>query len=958
MDRSESPHVTPRQHDEAPSNGAPSGETRASARTRAHAECRLPTREALERLQDQWAREGMSFPRERSVVDLFLDHVRSRPHAVAVSTSARELDYAQLNRLSNRVAHRLLRAGLQPEDIVALPLDRSCAYVVAALGVLKAGGAYLPIDPGVPDQRMLLMLSDSGARFAFIAPDQSSRLHGWEGQSFTLDDGADTLSEESHATVDVPSDPRRRAYVIYTSGSTGMPKGVEIEHHSLTHLVCVYQRWPGLTAHDRVPLIANVAFDASVADLWPCLCSGGTVLIPPRHLTTDLDGLIQWMAIEGATHAFMPVGLAEVMLTRPWPDWIALRLLAAGGDTLHVRPPAGLPFAVLNQYGPTENTVDSTWALVAPGDHSERPPIGRPIGNVKAYVLDENRQPVPHGVEGELYLGGEQVARGFINHPELTARQFLADPFDGRPGARMYRTGDWVKMRPDGQLDFIGRHDSQIQIGARRVELGEIEQALHGHPAVKQACCESLLAGGIATGVVAHVSTHEVQPPRLAETLREYLAERLPAYMVPAEFLFYERLPLTSRGKVDRAALRARAPEGPTHFEQSLPEGSRERNIARLWFELLPTASRARIDSTFDSLGGDSLQALKLMLGVEEITGRRIPLSTFLLDPTLPGLLRMVAGLQPNEDKRVIALRQGGDLPPIFCMYGIDGDIYHYLELAKALGDDQPVLGIRSLALTDIDKLPESMEEAGARALRWLRETHPHQPPALIGFSWGGILAFEVARQWIESEGTEPFVVMVGAPAPRRHADALHRLGHLVRWLPSWSMAKLRERRLSTLTGMGRRLMRFISKDPAEVQSEIPEADWASTPIARHFIALEDRYQPAVEKPFEVHLFRESRSKRRTFPHPLDSSFTEHLPDSGWSRWAGRPARVHWIDTDHESILRAPAVGELAGRLRKLLERHYGVQRKKQSERLVMADAHSWILLAWSWSSSFVVGSC
>ena len=388
----------------------------------------------LDRLLDEWSWTGMPFPRECSVVDFFRDQARRQPGALALSDGVRDLGFGTLDQLTNRMANRLLRAGLKPEDIVALPMERSCGYVIAALGVLKAGGSYLPMDVQTPDERLLLLLEDSGAKFAVTAPESVQRLDGWKGNGFGLDDDALALADESAEPPDVPSDPDRRAYVIYTSGSTGQPKGVEIEHHSLTNLVCVYQSWLGLTPGDRGTMMANVAFDASVIDLWPVLCAGGTVLVAPKGLGMDLDGLIQWLAAERVTHSFIPTALVEVLLTRPWPQDMALRFLCTGGDTLHVQPPPGLPFQVINAYGPTENTVISTWTVLAPGTDGEQPHIGRPLGNVKIYVLDEEGRPVAPGEEGEFQLGGEQVARGYLNRPELTSESFIPDRFAATPG--------------------------------------------------------------------------------------------------------------------------------------------------------------------------------------------------------------------------------------------------------------------------------------------------------------------------------------------------------------------------------------------------------------------------------------------------------------------------------------------------------------------------------------------
>jgi len=889
------------------------------------------TKAELDRMLEEWGRTGMSFPRERSVVDFFRDHAQRQPDALAVSDGVRQLDFATLDQLSNRLANRLLRDGLKTEDIVALPMERSCGYVIAALGVLKAGGAYLPIDVHTPDERLRLYLEDSGATFAVTAPEWLGRLAGWPGKRFGLDEEALALGDESAEPPDVPANPDRRAYIIYTSGSTGRPKGVEVEHHSLTNLICVYHAWLGLTPADRGTVFVNVAFDVSVVDLWPVLCAGGAILIAPKELEVDLEGLIRWLAAEKVTYSFIPTALIELLLTRSWPRDMALRFLCTGGDTLHVQPPPGLSFQVINAYGPAESTVISTWSLLAPGTDGKQPPIGRPLANVKIYILDEVGQPVPAGAEGELYIGGEQVARGYLNRPELTRERFLPDAFAATPGARMYRTGDWVRQRPDGELDFIGRRDRQVQIRGRRVELGEIEQVLHLHPSVCQASCEPVLDGKTVTGVVAHVVANQSQL-KLGDLLRAHLAAALPAYMVPKGFIFHERLPLTERGKVDRAALRAALPAKGTHFESSLPEDGPQRAIAQLWFELLPLAAQAEIHAGFHELGGDSLHAVNLLLGVEKISGRRIAVSDFMVDPTLPGLLRLVGKPEPEKNKQLVAFQSAGTRPPVFCLYGITGDVYHYLELAEALGPDQPVFGIRCDALDDLGQLPKSMEEAGERALRAIREQHPDGAPVLVGYSWSGLLAFEVAQQWLRAGGAAPLVVMISAVGVRGRTTLVERLGHFFRWLPAWLRLIMKQRRGHNPARMLRRFLRFAVKDPVENEPPVPNESWASTPIARHLIALKQPYRPAREKPFDVHLFREGHTVDRDYMHPLNPARTDDLPDVGWSRLAARPVQVYWLDTDHDGILHPPVVNQLAASLRPLLDEHYTAQ-SRRSER-------------------------
>ena len=389
---------------------------------------------ALHSLPSEGTQTQKSFPRHKSVVDFFHEQVQALPDSPALQEGQLVMSYGELDHLSDEVAGRLLSGGLRREEIVALLLNCSCQFVASALGVLKAGGSYLPLDVAAPPGRLQYQLSDSGVAHVITTSEHCGRLTDWSGRKYVLDDGASGPHSDGVDLPYVPADLTRRAYLIYTSGSTGRPNAVEIEHHSLTNLVCHYHDALGLTHRDRTTMLAHVTFDASVADLWPCLCCGGTVLIPPPALLLDVDGSIDWLTQEHVTFSFVPTAIAERMLHRPWPEKLSLQFLITGGDTLHGRPPGGLPFSVINSYGPTENTVDSTWTTVAPSPEGTRPSIGRPITNVSAYVLDDAGMPVAAGAEGELYLGGEQVARGYLNRPELTRQRFLSDPFAAKAG--------------------------------------------------------------------------------------------------------------------------------------------------------------------------------------------------------------------------------------------------------------------------------------------------------------------------------------------------------------------------------------------------------------------------------------------------------------------------------------------------------------------------------------------
>jgi amino acid adenylation domain-containing protein len=706
----------------------------------------------------------LSFPRDMSVVDFFGAQARARPEALAVEESNRLLTYRELDLQSNRVANELRRYGLPLEHPVTILLNLSCEYVAAILGVLKAGGSYLPIAVDVPKLRLQFLMEDAGSRFVLTDGAGMERFSDSSALSLDIAQIISASSKGADQDAAVPPDPSRRAYITYTSGSTGQPKGVEIEHHSWTNLVSHYREELGVSAQDRSSVMSYVSFDASVAEIWPTLSAGGCLLIPPPNLILNPDGFIAWLAAEEVTLTLVPTCLAEILFTRPWPKEIKLRWFITGGDQLRVRPPAGLPFPVLNAYGPTENTVISTFSLVeAQNGQTQLPPIGRPLRNVQAHVLDENLSPVPVGVPGDLHLGGEQVARGYLGRPELTAERFVADPFTDKPGRRLYRTGDWVRWLPDGQLDFLGRRDDQIQIRGIRVELGEIDAALCSYEGVRQACCVPLLNDGMPMGITAHIVPAN-NHPGLLDGLRLYLQERLPSKVTPSEYVVHAELPLTPWGKLDRKALKAARPAEAIAMRA---EEDLEKALLRLWRAMLPNASSAGANETFRALGGDSLLMIKLMLGVEEITGQRIEGSTFLQQPTFEGLCQMVRRRRSNDKfEPVIALRGEGSRAPMFCMYGLSGDINLHRDFAEAIGNDQPLWGVRSPALANLERLPASIEDAAKEVRHWIRRIQPQGVPALIGYSWGGLLAFEVSRQLMQAEGVSCFTALIGTEPP------------------------------------------------------------------------------------------------------------------------------------------------------------------------------------------------
>jgi amino acid adenylation domain-containing protein len=539
------------------------------------------------------------------------------PDARALSMGSAWLTYAELDRRADRLAGHLASLGVGPEVAVGVCLERSFDYVVAVLAVWKAGGAYVPVDLEWPEERRKFVLEDARAKVAI-------------GRGLTVDlqrDAAKILGATAPAACEIKRE--NLAYIIYTSGSTGRPKGVEVTHGNLLNLVFWHRRAFGVTASDRGSHVAGLAFDAAVWELWPYLSAGASVSMADENTRRSPELLREWLAAEGVTISFVPTALVEPMLQAQWSSKMALRYLLTGADTLHRYPAAGLPFELVNNYGPTECTVVATSGIVKPAASSQKPAIGTAIANTQIYLLNENREPVAQGETGEIYIGGSSVARGYWNQPELTAERFLANPFVAagpffKGGGRMYRTGDLGSLLPDGQIAFHGRVDNQEKIRGNRIEPDEIVSVLARHPKVASA---AVVARGVncTKQLVAYVVSVAGQAPRSSE-LRQALSRELPEYMIPSVFVRLGALPLTANGKLDRAALpEPGADNALDTTPYRAPESPIEIQIAAILGELLHV-DRVGLDDNFFLLGGHSLLGTQLVLRAREKFGVTITL--------------------------------------------------------------------------------------------------------------------------------------------------------------------------------------------------------------------------------------------------------------------------------------------------------------------------------------------
>ena len=587
----------------------------------------------------EWNDTETDFPRDKCVHELFETQVERTPNAVALVYTKGEVSYRELDNQALRVARHLRSLGVGPDVPVGICVQRSTDMVVGLLGILKAGGAYVPLDPAYPKERLEFMLEDSEApvlltqkaleaRFQFQIP--NCRVVCFESIRHTTG----KRRHESAPRAKVSAD--NLAYVIYTSGSTGKPKGVELSHRGLVNLLTWHQRAYRVRPQDRATQLAGFSFDASVWELWPYLTAGASIHIVDDETRASAPSLVKWLSARKITISFVPTPVAEETLAVPWPSDTALRVLLTGGDKLHRRPGAKLPFGLINHYGPTENTVVATCAPVAPAHDitNGAPPIGRPIANVQAYVLDRLLRPVPVGVPGELYIGGESLARGYRNNPVLTSGEFIPHPLSKRPGARLYKTGDLVRWQTDGNLEFLGRIDQQVKIRGYRIEPGEIESLLNQHPAVRESLVLARESGRGQKQLAAYLIANQRPAPAIKE-LTDFLRPKLPDYMVPSAFAFLDAWPLTPNGKVDRNALPAPDQLGLKSSEEfAAPRNLIEETVAKVWSEMLGRA-RLGIHDNFFECGGHSLLAAQAVSRLRESFNIHLSIRSLFEKPTV-----------------------------------------------------------------------------------------------------------------------------------------------------------------------------------------------------------------------------------------------------------------------------------------------------------------------------------
>ncbi len=762
-----------------------------------------------------WNETEISLPEKPFVHQRFEIRAKQMPNALAVLHGEEKITYGELNSRANRLARTLQQKGVKQDVPVGIFMKRSVHMITAVLGILKAGGAYLPLDPQYPADRIALMLKDSGVQTVLTQQILVPELEPFNIQMLAMENVSEISKNESSENLDYDTRPGDLAYVIYTSGSTGTPKGVMVMHGGVAnHAMAVAERF-GISPDDRVAQFFSISFDGAVEELFMTLIQGASLVLLPFAPLPSMEVFMEWVKTSGITVLDLPSAFWH-----EWMHWLAdanvpvprgLRVVIVGGEqasesafAIWVKHTNG-QVRWFNTYGPTETTVISTLLEANPG-HCKKTgsclSIGRPIANTRIYVVDAHLQPVPVGIPGEMLIGGAGVARGYLHRPELTLQKFIPDPFE--KGRTVYRTGDRVRYRHDGQIDFLGRLDGQVKIRGFRIEPGEVEALLAKHPAVGQGAVTVQTNPQKDKFLVGYVVLRSGMAWESSDILN-FLKQHLPPYLVPVILVQLNSLPRFPNGKVDRASLPY--PKLTTIAKKDAQMcclTSFEKDMESIWEEILGISSIGIHDNFFE-LGGHSLLAVRLCSELEKRLGKRVPVQNLFQAPTISKLCKTLSESRTQKNfHSLVEIQAGGHKPPLFLIHVLGSGLHFWKPMLPYLDKDQPIYGLSVHFSNEQSSVNNRVEDLAAHYINEMRMVQPCGPYLLAGVSFGGMVAYEMARQLLKIGERPVFLALLDTPAP----DAIQFASTGNRASIHWQMFK--KQGLSyVLTKLGWRIKRF-----------------------------------------------------------------------------------------------------------------------------------------------------
>ncbi len=841
----------------------------------------------------EWNATEADYPQEQCVHEMFAAQVAKTPDAIAAVFGHERITYHALDRRANQLAHHLRAYGVGPDTFVGIGMERSLEMLVGLLAVLKAGGAYVPLDPAYPRERLAFMLDDARVRVLLTEQHLAPKLPASGAEVICLDRDRDEIARHPTDAPPPGATPESLAYLIYTSGSTGTPKGVMIPHRALTNFLWAMRAQLGVTDHDVVMAATSLSFDIAGLELYLPLIVGARVVIVPRDVAKHGRRFAALVAASRATVMQATPTTWRMLLDAGWQGSRNLHILC-GGEALPQSLAARLLGAgnrLTNLYGPTETTI---WSTLHEVRHAETPiPLGRPIANTRVYILDRNRRPVPVGVPGELYIGGDSVAYGYLGRPELTAQRFITDPFVTDPAARMYATGDLVRYLADSTLDFLGRIDNQAKVRGFRIEMGEIETLLERHEGVRQAV---VMARGDIPGtesLAAYIIPAREPAPTVGD-LRQALATQLPDYMVPSAFVLLDAMPMTPNGKVDRRALPAPGSvQGERERSFVPPTTMLQLQLAQIWEEILNVRPVGITDDFFE-LGGTSLLAARLVDRITDVCEQSLPMASLFSGATIRHLeqalqMRWVEGTHSP----IVRVQEGDAKQPFFFLHGDleDGGLYS-VKLARSLDPERPFYVINPFG-TNGEHVAHTLEAVATDHLAVLKAAQPEGPYLLGGFCAGAWVAYEMSHQLRAQGHTVDALIMIepGVTFVRTRIARflINRLGDLLRLDTEARMRIF----LLIRNDVKHRFLTFLRTGRAEMIASIKEL---LRPDARPA-------QPAPTPPSD-----DAATARAKKTEELLGRYSWATAGYKPQRYSGRVA-LFWATEEHPKPMRDPSMG-------------------------------------------------
>ncbi|MEX0326694.1 MAG: amino acid adenylation domain-containing protein [Puniceicoccaceae bacterium] len=885
-------------------------------------EVNLLCEEEREEILKEWSNVGPPpAPIKDTAHSIFEQQVSVSKHAPALVEDSRTITYEQLDHHANLLATRLLESGVESGQMVGIYLDRSIEFIVSLLAVMKVGGIYVPLATDYPESRLRFMVKDAGIQMV-LAKDSLPEWMQEDGIQHL--DPANVRSDPLAGTEfkSMPGGGDSPAYLMYTSGSTGNPKGVLIPHRGIIRLV-KEQAYAEFGQERRFLFHSSPSFDASTFEIWGPLLNGGTCVVSDkRH--PSLHDLKETICRHHVSTIFLTTGLFNLLVDTLPEALETVDHVLTGGEALSPSHAQKVlekfpGIRLTNCYGPTECTTFAlTHDITAEDQSIDSAPLGMPIGNTEAYILDRSGHPVPAGVPGELCLGGQGLALEYHNNAETTSEKFVDHPFSEDPDLRLYRTGDLCRYRETGFLEFIGRVDRQVKIRGFRVEMGEIESAMKAYPGISQSVAVSKRPTGESISIVMYFTAMDSTETPLAEELRLFMAQRVPDYSIPSAFVQLDALPLTPNGKIDLEALPEPDYLSVDKNDSTIITGSKEEEeLLRIWRKILGIENIGLHDNFF-ALGGHSLLATKMIAAIEQELGVRLPIASLFEAPTVEGLAKNVAAKSAsNKDKSLVKLQTEGSLSPLFCLHGMRGDLYAFVDLAKHLGPERPVYGLQALGWEEGAPIHTSVEEMAEHYASEILAIKHSGPYNLLGFSAGGWVAFAVAQK-LRQRGHSINLYMydthfLTAQVPYL-AYAVGRCLDLLEWIPHHVARFLQQPRGEKLAYIRNRLDWFSKMLPSK-QSETFAGRTRKSPKEEdlsndYFIKVISQFTPAT---YSGGLTLLSDSKVKTYKLNL------------WRFLIRGKLEVHYVGGGHTGIFDPNYVRIIANLFRKLLSRHDNV---------------------------------